>query len=464
MSNQSLAERVQSDLSRAVASGLLPEQVQTQAETLLERLERPVRVAVLGLPESGKSSVVNLLVGQEVVSNGVRLPTLQLSYGAEAQTVCTLPDGTKETLATTDAAEIAALSPVFVDMSLPLPALGKISILEVVAPEDPNALHRASQWAAKRAEVVLWCTTAFSDDEQRIWSQMPDNIKDFGLLLLTHMDVLQQDGQFDGIKGAVRTAALGEFNKILPIAVPDALAARDAGGNVDKDKMRNSGGSALISAVLKQVATGKRSVIDMAEVLLLQNEKALSAMPPAAEAPQEEVVAPEPAPAPVAAPQPVATPQPEAAPKPVEIAQTEARPEPDDVTSGIEKLRNLAAKRAAEEAEKQTLNPAARDAYQHVIQHLQTRATALSSNIQDMGETAPSAVIGQCVEDIQWLCDYLNDHGDDVDPSLMRARETAFDAADLVQLMEMEKQDGAALEAVTLLLQVKRELQADLAA
>lgn len=43
-------------------------------------------------------------------------------------------------------------------------------------------------------------------------------------------------------------------------------------------------------------------------------------------------------------------------------------------------------------------------------------------------------------------------------------RDTAFDAADMVQLMQMEKQGSAALEAVTLMLQIKRELQADLAA
>ena len=38
------------------------------------------------------------------------------------------------------------------------------------------------------------------------------------------------------------------------------------------------------------------------------------------------------------------------------------------------------------------------------------------------------------------------------------------DAADLIQLMQMEKRDSAAIEALSLVLQVKRELQADLAA
>lgn len=437
MSNQSLAARVHSDLARAIASGLLSEQVQSQAETLLARLERPVRVAVIGMPGAGKSSVLHLLAGQQIVPDGVRLPTLQLVHSAKAQAVCTLPDGTKKTLETHDAATIAALAPVFVEIALPLPALAKISLLEVVAPDDPTALHRASQWAAKRADVVLWCTQEFTEPEQRIWRQMPDHIKDFGLLLLTHMDVLQEERRFDGIKGAIRTAALGEFNKILPIDVPKALAARQTDGSVDKDKMRDSGGSALISSVLKQVATGKRSVTDMAEVLLLQNADALAAMPPAQEEPA------------------------------VEVAQTPPKtpkPELQNVESGIEKLRALAAMRAAEDTAQPALHSATRTAFQHVVDHLQNTAETLEAQLEEMGETAPSAVIAKCVEDIQWLCDYLNDNGDEDDASLLRARDTAFDAADLVQLMEMEKRDSAALEAVSLMLQVKRELQADLAA
>ena len=43
-------------------------------------------------------------------------------------------------------------------------------------------------------------------------------------------------------------------------------------------------------------------------------------------------------------------------------------------------------------------------------------------------------------------------------------RDAAYDAADMVQLMQMEKSDSAAVEAVALMLQMKRELQANLAA
>ena len=114
MSNQSLETRVLDRLLRATQSGLLPAAEQAEAEKLLVRLQQPVRLALMGMPSSGKSSLLNLLAGADVLPEGVRLPTLQLRYGAQSRTICTLPDGTKQTIVDASAHDIAALSPVFV--------------------------------------------------------------------------------------------------------------------------------------------------------------------------------------------------------------------------------------------------------------------------------------------------------------------------------------------------------------
>ena len=464
MSNQSL--EILDRLTRAAQSGLLPADEQAEAERLLARMQQPVRLALLGTPSSGKSLLLNLLAGSDVLPEGARLPTLQLRHGPEEQVICTLADGTKKTFPTANAHAIAALSPVFVEMELPLPALAKISLLEIVAPNDPNALHRASQWAAKRADVVLWCTSEFDKTERRIWGQMPDVIKDHALMLVTHMDVLQEEGTLDGVIGSIRTAAIGEFEKIVPIDLPKALKARQPDGSVDKELMRESGGLALISAVLKQVALGKRSAVDMADVLLLQNADALASL----DKPQEAA-------APVASPkaddtpieQPVVTTpmdEPAAAAPPAKDDKAPT-PENPEVPTGIAQLRTIAARRAAEQSQDlvpAALHPETRAAYQHVLDRLQERGQTLTASLQDMGEDAPAEIMEECVTHIQWLCDYLNDNGDAQDAPLQRARDTAFDAADLVQLMQLEKRDSAALEAVSLMLQVKREIQADLAA
>ncbi len=440
MSNRSLGARVQQKLTQAVASGRLPANAQERAEKLLERISKPVRVGLMGLPGSGKSTILNLLVGAIVVPHTMKFPTLLLTHGETAQTTCTLADGSRTTLPHANGREVAALSPAFVEMQMPLPALGKISLLEVVTPDDPTALQRASQWAAGRIDVALWCTQSFDKTEQSLWAQMPDILKDHAFLMVTKSDFLIANDMLDQTMDKIRHVAGEEFSQILPIATKQAIASRRPNGTVDKALMRSSGGSALISAVLKQVDMGRQTAVDMADILLHQHAELL-------DAPEEEV-APPPAPAPE--PEPVVEePEPEVA--------AAAEPEPDPAAP--EEV-----EQAADDANIVTLQPATRTAYESAIAYLTEQGQALTGVIDQMGDDAPSAIMAQAVEHVQWLSDHLNENGDDADAALQLARDTAMDAADLVQLMQMEKRDSAAIEAVSLLVQLKHELQADLAA
>lgn len=521
MSNQSPDSRVHEQLARAVISGLLPDRAHEQAEKLLTRLETPVRLALIGMPQSGKSTILNLLIGQNVVDSNTPLPTFEFVYGRTAQAICTLSDGTKAALEGVDMNEIARLSPAFVEIRMPLPALKKISVLEVVGPTDPNALHRASQWAAKRCDIAIWCTGDFPAIEQRIWTQMPDPLKDHALLLITRKDLLEQQGTLEDVHASVRSTAAGEFNKIIPISARDAIAARAPDGAVDKERLRQSGGMALISAVLKQVDQGRRSALDLAEVLFLQNEGALAdldAVLAAGEeaenwgAPQDSgetasdddaedtsvsafedegaegdwddedddgeslsIGDPETDDDLAETPTPVTDPLTNLrTPTMSPLNRREGREQPpaqgqeaEKVSMGIARLRNIAARRAEEGlqvAPAVDVLPETRKAYEHALSKIAANAAALSEELETLGDAAPAEVISRAVDDLKWLCDYLGTNGDDADPALQRARDTVFDAADLVQLMQLEKRDSAAIEALSLLVQVTRELQADLAA
>lgn len=511
MSKQSLGTRVQSELQQAVDSGLLPDAIHQKAQEILTHLQKPVRLALMGMPESGKSSLMNLLVGGDVIPKGVRLPTLQLLYGEAEQATCTLPDGSKKVFGSVDTAAISALSPVLVELRMPFPALKKISILEVVAPEDSNAIHRASQWAAKRSDVALWCTRGYSQEEQRIWSAMPYTIKDHAFCLVTHADFLKSGGMFEAAVGAITTAAADDFKHVLAISALQAIGARREDGSVDKDAMRESGGSALISAVLKEVERGRQAAIDNADVLLHQHADIIANIKTQVEAGQPVAVEAEPVPEPEVMPEPTAemdaeveTPVEE---EQVEVAEPAAPEEPvteepaqppapkPAARDAISRLRELAARKnisrdaaqapapaptaeasepkveeveerevAPAKAEVVALQPATREVYEHVVSSIEECGADLVVAMEEHGDKAPAEVIAQTVEHIRWLCAYLNENGDKTDPSLQRARDTAYDAADMAQLMELEKRDSAALEAVTLLLQIKRELQADLAA
>lgn len=441
MSNQSIGSRVHEQLTQAIADGKLPASAHERAELLLSRIQQPVRLALMGRPGSGKSSLLNLLLGKSILREEVRLPTTQVSFGEAEQTICTLPDGTSQTLNTVDVGEVAAVSPVFVDMQMPLPALGKISLLEVVAPDDPTSLHRASQWAARRCDVALWCTQGFNTIEQALWAQMPDEIKDHAFLMLTKADFLNANDLMEPTMASIKKVAEHEFNQILPIATTKAIAARQPDGTVDKAILRSTGGLALISAVLKQVDQGRQTAVDMADMLLHQHADLLGIG--AAQAEETDHKA-KPATKKEAAPKKAATAK--QAPKPTLPAKPAVK------------------KQAEESSNVVSLKPKTRKTYEDAVAYIVKQSHALIDLAEKMGDKAPKKIISATVEHVQWVSDHLNSNGDDDDAPLKAARIAAMDAADLVQLMQMEKRDSATIEALSLLLQLKRSLQADLAA
>ncbi|MDO6590944.1 hypothetical protein DS901_11115 [Loktanella sp. D2R18] len=443
MSNQSLAIRVHEELKQAVTSGLLPDAAHKRAMQLAGRLDQPVRIALLGMEGAGKSRILNLLVGSKVIPESVNLPTVQLTHGDTTQAICTLDDGTKKTLdhfgekttfETVDILKIIATKPTFVELRIPLPALKKISVLDVASTNEPEALSAACQWAAKRCDVAMWCTKGYVPAEQAIWAQMPDLIKDHAFLMLTHADQIAAAGKLDIAIAAVRKAASDEFNHVLPIATLDALASRGVDGTVDKEKMRSSGGTALIGAVLKQVDQGRQAFVDLGDILLHQNADALAG--------NEKVV----------------------------LNQQDEYGSPTDLgTSHTVELSvvhsaTVSLGETKESAAVVRLQPETRSAYGTALAYIAEQSQAISQVMANADDGTPAEIIARASENVQWICDYLNENGDDSDQALIRARDTAFDAADLVQLMQMEKNDGAAVEALSLLLQIKHELQADLAA
>ena len=153
-----VAKDSQENLALALGSGQLSDALTKQGQAILDRLKDPLRLSILGAPGSGKSTLMNLLLGTNVIPEGVRLPTLSLTYGEQPTAKCVLPNGEKKVLAGADPYAIASLKPAFVELALPLPSLRKLSMMEVVTGEDMNDQARAINWASKRTDIALWST------------------------------------------------------------------------------------------------------------------------------------------------------------------------------------------------------------------------------------------------------------------------------------------------------------------
>lgn len=280
-------------LGQALDRGLLPAGGPAEAaERLIERLERPARVALLGLPGAGKSAVLNLLAGDTVIDESLRLPTILVQRGAENQMICTLPDGTTTVLPGCDLEQIVPLGPALVTIELPLPALSVISLLEVSAGPADGDQRRAATWASKRADIVVWCSTSFVPKEQKVWESLPDAIKDNGFLLLSKTDLMGGREAVSAMVERLEVRTGGEFRQILPISALVARTAMQAPGGIDRSMFRDSGASAVIMAIKSRVELARQADTGMAELLLARHAGAPEAPPRRMPDPVPEVGAP----------------------------------------------------------------------------------------------------------------------------------------------------------------------------
>lgn len=273
-------------LGRAVAAGTLPDTDHAHAEALIDRMSRPMRVSVLGLPSAGKTAVMNFLAGQSLLTESLRGATIQMQYSGVERATLTLRDGS---ILVQDGPpemfRIAQQLPAMVKLDLPLPSLRKISLLELAMPTDPRTQVRALVWAIKRTDIAIWCTEDFTREEQGLWDMVPPEVKDHSILLRTKSEAFPGNAL-----DTVSHVDPDDFGHVLAFSALQAFSARDRSGHVDKEALRAAGGMKLVSTVLKQIESGRQNAEDQAELIL--------ARAGADVAPQ---LSPEPQPAPAAA-------------------------------------------------------------------------------------------------------------------------------------------------------------------
>jgi len=258
----------QVDLDPLLRGKELPDEVRKRAEALVKRLTTPVRVTVIGPRSTGKSTVVNLLLGGKLLDPSYSLPTTQFSYGGDVSSHYTLADGSISEVVGFNVAKLATKPAVFVDVKLPLAALKKISVLEVVQGEGPDTLARALSWASPRSDIIIWCSERFTSAEQKVWSTATDLMKDHAYLLLTKIDKHPDSRILKSALNALHKNFSDDFKHILPISAMNAVNTRKRDGSIDKQGLAKSGGQALIKALMRDLETSRQAAIDQAEMIL----------------------------------------------------------------------------------------------------------------------------------------------------------------------------------------------------
>ncbi|MEX3015969.1 hypothetical protein [Gymnodinialimonas hymeniacidonis] len=154
------------------------------------------------------------LCGRDIAPDGLSLPpAIELQFGHSPQTHATLADGSHLTCEGWPRADLLAEAPVFLRITAPLDALTRMSFLALSLDVNP-AMHRpALAWAARRTEIAVWCTTAFSDLDARIWANAPER--------LSHRAYLVETAPNTGVSDH---KAAADFTGHLHLALPGEVA------------------------------------------------------------------------------------------------------------------------------------------------------------------------------------------------------------------------------------------------
>ena len=198
------------------------------------RLDRPLRFAIMGEFNSGKSSLANLLANVEclptaVVSN-TRVPTL-LYDASEPEIWAVHENGKRERLR----ADREAPSPsVFrLEVGVPSQRLRAVQLLDLPGLADTRSRPSGIDLSLHGVDAVVWCTVstqAWKESERIAWSHLPARLRGRGLLVSTHVDLLHDVRDAEKVLTRLRSAAGPLFRDIVLVSTLDALALlRDEG-------------------------------------------------------------------------------------------------------------------------------------------------------------------------------------------------------------------------------------------
>ena len=229
---ESVLQRITAELRQArlklqAAARVSPPGVIGALDRIEVRLARPLRVAIIGEFNSGKSSLANLLIRIEglptAVVSSTQIPTL-LYHSAKARVFVVHQDGRRKEVR--NAGSIPAPSITRLEVGLPSPCLGGMEILDLPGLADPRFDRGIGEPMLQTADVLVWCTVstqAWKESERTAWQMLPARLRRWALLVVTHSDLVRDAQDAHKLLRRLSIEA-GEFRDILLVSTTNALA------------------------------------------------------------------------------------------------------------------------------------------------------------------------------------------------------------------------------------------------
>lgn len=406
---------VQQRLETALETGLVPDDAQRRAAQILARLNTPVQVVVIGGPGSGKSTLINMLLGEPVLASRASLPPVEIAFGARERTICLQSCGGEQVREGIDLTAPVPPETAIIRVELPRDSLRHLTLTELDLRGGHHEQRAIADWAENRADIVLWCSQSFDEKEQSLWASAPDTLKDHSFLVISKADNLERRGVLSSRISQLSDIVSEEFYRMYPVATLQAISAISGDGTRNENIWVASGGHALASAVRQLVDTGRRADRDNALAFLARYTPDLP-----------------------------------------DVVRPKAQPDADPAKGWVETLPTT--DRA--ELARQT---GATGTFRQALAFLQERADLMLGVVGANRPDTQALVLDHCLETAEKLSEIVMAVEDD-DPTLCEIQEDILECGDMMVLFHLEKTEDAATDAVTLLLQLKKEMSLAVAA
>lgn len=269
MSDVTSSAELVSRLTRLVEGVDLSKADRTLAERCLRRLGQPLRLTVFGTEPKHAISLINLMIGQSVVSPSLSRARIQFLHGETAYARLQYRDGSQERIEGKDFRRLFEDNPSRVRIYVDLPVLKKLSIL-VATETNPKGLCADVDKTLPPADISIWAGAELSPPLIEAWERLPDRLRDHSYLVLS-----------PEMQMASWNEIAQDFVEIMRVDPRRAQDAKEAEGGVDKVEFKESGGAKIVKTIKKEIDILTQASVDAAEVLLMRYEDQLAELPAA---------------------------------------------------------------------------------------------------------------------------------------------------------------------------------------